>query len=248
MPVNSPEQFGTLVERLLDGSETIGLRGGRENEFRCYQRWASRSGAELWVPITGSNEALGVNPHFAGESIVRVGLINRLLADPGSGAFYGWAQPEGDDPKTGCYPFVFEAPDFCCHDDIVLPAIVEVQIAAFAHELSVFSSEEDFSKWSANELKFASRSFVPSGLFSAKETNTPPKAHAILTGHILKTEYRTNEATGAQFMWAKVDTYGGIFDVVADLELVNAVPKVGGVLTGSFWLSGRVKKPANKKP
>jgi hypothetical protein len=46
--------------------------------------------------------------------------------------------------------------------------------------------------------------------------------------------------TGREFWWALVESYGGIYDVVIDAELVEDAPRVGGVVNGTFWLSGRV--------
>jgi hypothetical protein len=252
MPFISHEEFGALVERLIGDTETLGWRNGGWHEFNRYHRWSSPCGAELWFQVATNNEIIGINPHFSGESAVRVGLTGKL-ARPGEGtvdgAFHGWAQPEGDDPQSGCYPFVFDAPDFCCHEDVAIPSLANVQIAASAHEFSIFNSPEDYYASQTGEMKFASQLFIPSGLFSPSGENTdPPQAHAIFTGHILKAEYRTNEATGCRFLWAKVETLGGVYDVVADCELVKTAPVVGGVLSGAFWLSGRLARlPKSKR-
>jgi hypothetical protein len=185
-----------------------------------------------------------MNPNFSGESAVRVGLTARVARPEDTaldGAFHGWAVPEGDDPKTGCYPFVFDAPDFRLLDDLRLPAIVGAQIAAFAHEVSLFSSPGEHAASQTGGVKFSSRSFIPSGLFSPSGSVTEPlQAQAIFSGHIREAESRRNELTGKLFWWALVETLGGSFDVVIDPELLETSPKVGGVLSGAFWLSGRL--------
>jgi hypothetical protein len=185
-----------------------------------------------------------MNPHFSGESAVRVGLVARIIRPDGTdldGAFHGWVAPAGDNPESGCYPFVFDAPDFQLHHQMHLPAIAEAQVVAFAHEVSLFTSPEAHAAWQTGEIKFASQSFIPSGLFSpGGESTEPPEAQAIFTGHILKTEIRRNELTGKRFYWALVETLGGKFDVLFDPELVADSPTVGGVLSGAFWLSGRL--------
>jgi hypothetical protein len=251
MPVNSPEEMVALAKRVVDNCASLDCPQGR------YLRWSSPSGAELWLQIDAENSLVGMCPHFSGESAVRIGLTDRVIRPDGTaldGAFHGWAEPADDDPESGCYPFVFDAPDFLLHRELQLPAVVKAQIAAFAHEVSLFPSpgaydaslppagpSPDNPELLVPARGFASQSFIPSGLFSpGGQTTDPPQAHAIFTGHILKTETRRNELTGREFYWALVETLGGTFDVIIDPGLVESAPKVGGVLQGAFWLSGRL--------
>ena len=76
----------------------------------------------------------------------------------------------------------------------------------------------------------------PFGLFGSPGDG----ALAVFTGHILAAGDRRNGLTGEVFCWTLVETLGGVFDVVIDSELITETPQVGGVLSGSFWLSGRV--------
>jgi hypothetical protein len=46
--------------------------------------------------------------------------------------------------------------------------------------------------------------------------------------------------TGKQYYWAQVDALDFSMDVVADPSIVAVPPHVGGVLSGHFWLSGRI--------
>lgn len=66
-------------------------------------------------------------------------------------------------------------------------------------------------------------------------------AHAILTGRVLQTEVRVNELTGGGFRWASVMTLIGEIDVVANPAVVAGEPTAGGVVEGTFWLSGRIR-------
>ncbi len=91
-------------------------------------------------------------------------------------------------------------------------------------------------------MKFASQSFIPSGLFKSPDDDSPPRAEAFFTGHVLEAERRTNALTEMDFIWCLVETLGGVFDVVIDPQLLPEVPRVGGVIQGSFWLSGRILK------
>jgi hypothetical protein len=57
---------------------------------------------------------------------------------------------------------------------------------------------------------------------------------------VLAADEKVNVLTGRAFYWALVETLGGAYDVVIDSRGLSGVPAVGGVLSGSFWLSGRI--------
>jgi len=235
-PVNDESDFLALANRVANDCDAVNVPGGR------YLRWASDCGAEIWLQLDRTHNLIGMVPHFAGESSVRVGITSRIARPDDTamdGAFHGWADPPGEDPETGVYPLVFDAPDYCRHGALTIPSIVPVQLAAFAHEISVFDSPDAYNASQAGEFKLASQSFIPSGLFSPDgEPTEPPQAYGIFSGHILQTAKKRNPLTGHSFYWALVDSLGGVFDVVIDPALMGHEPEVGGVLTGSFWLSG----------
>ena len=66
------------------------------------------------------------------------------------------------------------------------------------------------------------------------------KAEAAFNGHVIAVERKTNQLTGSEFVWCLVRSTGGTFDVVADPEVLPGQPPVGGVISGSFWLTGRI--------
>ncbi|MCG8349407.1 MAG: hypothetical protein MI924_16700 [Chloroflexales bacterium] len=238
IPIQSQDELLALAQRVVDNSI------GHDTEHGYYLQWSSSCGAEVWLQINQNNDLIGVTPHFSGKSRVRVGLTQRVLHPDSTeldGALYGWADPASDDPASGCYPLVFDTPDFTLHQHILLPAIVTVQVAAFAHDVSVFASAKAFAASQTSEFKFASKSYIPAGTFTPDgEEVKSPEAHAMFTGHILEAEMRTNQLTGQAFYWALVETLCATYDVVIDPELLDALPHVGNVLYGSFWISGRI--------
>lgn len=127
------------------------------------------------------------------------------------------------------------------------PEIVEVQLAAFAHELKLFETEAAYqSDGEKDQPRMAEESFIPAGLFKPGGSNIePPEAYAVFTGRILETERRQNPVSGEPFYWAMVKTLGGRIDVVASPELVTTPIVKGGILSGSFWLSGRIVSREN---
>lgn len=238
LPVVSEEDMNALANRVGPLAERLAAPSG------VYFHWSDPSGAEMWLQVNGNNELIGMNPHYAGRSAVRVGLTARLPSAGLSeldGSFHGWADPVGDAPDTGCYPFVFDAPDYRLHEGLSLPVRKEVQIAAFAHEIAAFETVATYEASQTGDLKSASQSFIPSGLFTpAGDSTVPPQARAIFTGHVLAADEKINVLTSRAFYWALVETFGGAYDVVIDSSLLPGVPEVGGVISGSFWLSGRI--------
>jgi hypothetical protein len=241
---STDEEFRELTYQAYEQGVRLRVEQG------VYLHWSPGEGVEIWGQLDNEDTIIGFNPHFAGDSVMSVGLtarIERAEASALDGAFNGWANPSGDNVEFGDYPFVFDAPDFRLCDSVKLPSIVEAQIAAFAHELSAFESDEAYYASQPKEPKFAAESFIPSGLFTPEmEDVEPPQAHAILTGRVLNTALRINPVTKSEFLWAKVQTFGGVFDVVADPLIVNGAVVEGGIIHGSFWLSGRLRNTDGK--
>lgn len=229
----SQEHFEEFTEGIVDETTVI------ETDEGMYLRWSSPSGAELW--LQAADEMLvGAHPHYAGESSLAVRVTAQVRRDDGTpldGAFHAWANPQPD--LDGDYPFVFDAPNFLEVAAMPLPADVRVQLAAFAHELTCYPSEEEYERSQERELKFASRSFIPTGLFS--DAGAPAESMALFAGHVVRAERKRNEDGGGEFVWMSVDTLGGTYDVVADPSLLEELPAPGSVIRGTFWLSGLVR-------
>ncbi len=216
-----------------------------------YIRWASPSGAELWLQVHADGALIGVTPYFSGTSAVHIRLTAAITQPDDAtldGAFHCWADPREEDSESGLYPFVFDAPDFHLYPPFTFPCIAQAQIAAFPHEVEVYGSPEEFSERQSDTPAMASQAFIPTGLFSdSGERAETPMAYAILSGHVITSETRRNELGGAQFHWAMIESFGGTYDVVIDPQQIPALPQPGAVISGSFWLSGRLTsypKPA----
>ena len=245
--VSSGEDLAALASQVTDKSERIVTGPGE------YLKWASPYGEQLWLQITSKGDAMGMNPHFAGKSSVRVGVearVARPAQTPLDGAFLAWANPPAGEATGGDYPFAFDCPDAARHLDLQLPAVVTAQVAAFAQRVSLYASADAYaSSPDAQGARGASRSFIPSGLISpAGEPVIPPESHALIAGHVVEAAPRVNVISGAHYWWALVDTLGGTFDVVIDPQLLPEPPRAGEVLSGWFWLSGRLltAEPAGK--
>jgi hypothetical protein len=244
--VSSGEDLAALASQVADKSERIATGAGE------YLKWAPPSGEQLWLQITHTGDAMGMSAHFAGKSSIRLGVEARVARPshtPLDGTFLAWANPPAGAATGGDYPFAFDCPDAATHLELALPAVVTAQVAAFAQQVSLFESARAYESSPAS-AGAASRSFIPSGLISpAGEPVIPPESHALIAGHVLEAAPRVNAISGSHYWWALVDTLGGTFDVVIDPSLLANQPRAGNVLSGWFWLSGRLMTgAAGEKP
>jgi hypothetical protein len=232
------EEFTRLTAHAAEQGEVIDSPRG------YYIRWSPGAGAELWAQANKRRELIGCNPHFTGTSRIRAGITQPPIIgteSPLSGSLYCWAGVTEDEPAGGV-PMVIDLPDLdLVRERIRLPAVVTMQVAAFAHHLNCYADDEEFHSSQAEGLKFAAESYIPSGTFTPDlKDREPPQAEAIFAGHILEAEIRTNPYTGQPFQYLSVRTLPGIVDVVADPAIVQGQPLIGGVAHGTFWLSGRI--------
>ena len=241
--VSSGEDLAALASRVAERADTINANAGD------YLKWAPPSGEQLWLQLKKSGDAMGMNPHFAGKSSVRVAIEARIARDahtPLDGTFLAWANPPAGAESGGDYPFAFDCPDAATHDALELPAVLTVQVAAFAQQISVYESPQVYdAAQAAQGQAFGSRSFIPSGLISPNgEPVVPPESHALIAGEVIEAAERYNSVTGEAFWWALIETIGGTFDVVIDPALIFQPIRAGNVISGWFWLSGRLQTDA----
>ena len=232
-PTSSNEQLNGYIERWLANVTEIPCRKGH------YLKFADESGAEIYLQMDFGGEFTGLNPYFNGKSRRKVFLTNMIERDssPMDGGFHAWAN--GEKEGEGDYPFVFDVPDIFV-GKIDLPTVSEIQLNAFAtNDLAMFENEQAFLDSQTEEVKLASNSFIPIGLFRQNE-GVPPQAHGQFAGTIKEFELRTNQFSGANFYWFLVETLGGEIDVVSDPNYIKNEPRIGSIIHGSFWLTGKI--------
>jgi hypothetical protein len=243
-PVNGDEDINEMIISVMKNAQEIPCPNG------FYIKFSDESGAQIYLQGNKDQELIGFNPHFDGKSSRKVGLTTSIERDSSEldGGLHGWANPENEDfENSGEYPFVFDVPDFRTIGKIEFPKICEIQLTAFAsNDFKVFESEDDFYKSQKNETKFAAKSFVPSGLFAFNEDENRDLSLArpigMFAGEIKEFDLKKNSLTNENFYWFLIETLGGEIDVVADVKLVLNKPKIGGIVNGQFWLSGRLIK------
>ncbi|MFC3150035.1 hypothetical protein ACFOEK_03260 [Litoribrevibacter euphylliae] len=233
-----------LAEHASEHATEIPCKHGR------YLKWSSPEGPELWLLVNTDNNVIGMIPSFSGKSKFLTsitGLVNLANDTAFEGCIHGWANPTDEDPESGDYPFLFELINKGEYDELEYPFTSEISLSAFAHEIHIYSSESEFNSHKTEEPKFAAESFIPSGLFV--EDDGEPAPYAIFTGRVIESSVQTNPLTHQTYHWALVKTLGGEIDVLIDNTLVDKPIIEGGILTGSFWMNGKIltPKPAKKK-
>ncbi|MEI7555824.1 hypothetical protein [Candidatus Chlorohelix sp.] len=214
-----------------------------QSNLGFYSLLAPGAGIEVWTQLD-EEKITGCNPHFHGSSRVKVGIAKIWRSEewPLEGSIHCWANPNEQNPEQGDYAFVVDVPDLdLAYEKLECPGFATLQLAAFAHQLECYRDEETYYNSQSRQRKFAAESFFPTGLFQAPEGEqaTPP-ATAIFAGHIEAVETRTNPDSGYEFLYMSIKTLAMTLDVVADPEMVKGEPILGGVISGSFWISGRV--------
>jgi hypothetical protein len=243
-PTRSEQDINDMISHVLELAETVACppRG-------FYLKFSDASGAEIWLQGNNEQELIGFNPHFAGKSRRRVGLTRAIERESSEldGGFYAWANPSGEAVEiSGDYPFVFDAPDFRLNQISKFPYVCEIQLTAFAsNDFKVFRDEKEYDESQKDEIKHAPNCFIPAAIpaIDADDADVDlsvVRPIAMLAGKIKELELKKNVLSGEKFYWFLVDSYGGEVDVVADMKLIQSEPQIGGIVSGQFWLSGRI--------
>jgi hypothetical protein len=240
LPVARRKDFKRLGSRAVSEGEAVPVDGG---EYRVLR---SETGAELWAGVDRRGKLRALTPHFGGCARTNARMLQRIARAEDTmfdGALDGWAvdglPAAADDESRDITPLRFDVPDARTHATLRLPAVAEMQIAAFAYESSWTQDVAAFNAAQATEdAPFAEQAFAYLDVFD-EDPERP--ADAMLTGRVVETEVRVNELTDVGFRWASVVTLIGEIDVVADPAVVVGEPSAGGVVEGTFWLSGRIR-------
>lgn len=244
--------IGFPVRHEQDVNDVIMQVLNHVSEIRCprgfYLKFSDASGAEIYLQGNFDHELIGFNPHFAGKSRRKVALTQAIEREASEldGGFHAWANPPDDSGEKGEYPFVFDLPDFRTVPALQLPQTVEIQLTAFAsNDFKIFADENEYAESQESEIKYASKSFVPTGLFAFDDEKNEVDLSIVrpvgmFAGEIKEFELKTNTLTNAEFYWFLVETLGGETDVVSDPKWIDKQPQIGGIVSGQFWLSGKI--------
>lgn len=247
IPLHTMEDAPALFTPLLDDTTPL------ESTIPGYVYWVweAGQGTEIWFQFNETtNTIISSSPAFKGMTRITVNVTQALEEEsPLEALLQGWVNPRDNDPESGDYPMVFTWLDKGLHPQLEYPQIHTFQITAFAHELVAYPNEDAFSAANQNpgssandndvKVSFAPESFIPSGMFVEEEGDTPTPT-AMFTGHVLEVRELTTPLSDTPFYWIRVKTFGGEYDVVATNDVIKGKPITGGIVTGVFWLRGRM--------
>lgn len=228
-----------LVEILNRVSSQLRTKGCSHG---TYAHWSSSQGAELWLHLDGANQLQGLDPFFRGTTRMRLGIVTRIQRsddDPFDGIALAIVQPHEERPDRGVGRLALSLIDYGLHEELPLPLLADYQVAAFAHDLSIYESDEIFSEAQESGIQFSPESQVPIGLF-VSDRWTAPAPFAQITGHVLSSAVLTNPLTGQAYHHLEVRTFGGDVDLVAEAGLYSGIVPVGSVVSAECWVCGRM--------
>lgn len=231
--IDSEQAFENLIEGIYQSTIPIQASTG------MYRLYSDPSGGQIWLQLDSEGDIVGANPHFEGRSRRKVKISYPIEGQesPLDGAFHAWATEGGEgSTDTGEYPFFFDMPNFRSIHLSEANGLATIQLAAFAHEIQLYESEEAYDQsQEAEEVQYAAESFIPAGLFGNQ--GDQPEAMAVFTGRITYWEEKVNTFTGESFHWLLVATLGGEVDVLVDSRMVSQPPRINGIVSGYFWLT-----------
>ena len=237
--VDSEEDYDAWARRAAGEGQGLSVAKGE------YRILTSDAGPQLWAAVDRRGRVVALTPHYAGTAVCCARLTDRITRADESrfeGAFDGWAVSESPtspaDASCDTVPVLFDAPDYLAHLELRLPALVDVQIAAFAFECTWHRDLETFEAAQATaELPLAEEAFLYLDVFAEDPQRA---ATAVLSARVVETAVQVNELSGCGFRWASAHTLVGDIDIVADPAVVEGDPIAGGLVDGTFWLSGRI--------
>jgi hypothetical protein len=211
--------------------------------------WRDSSGARLEFVLDPRRDLLCLTPSFDGPARVRAKLTG-FIADAEC-KFCDRVQVEIMGP-TGevCYPLVLQLHRLALlRSRLELGAALELSITGFAGESRSWATVAEYEAQPSEGRRFAAQSLIPLGVFTKPGESATPAA--LITGTVRATESRVNLGTGQPFVSAVVETFGGLYNVVAAAGEASQV--VGGVLQATCWMMGEVTGglatgPEQKKP
>lgn len=238
--ITDQDDLVDLAFAAVNGGEAFESKNG------IYVRWDAGNGAEIWAQLDEENKISAINPHFSGKCIVPMGLTRHVELAEGSkmdGGFYAWVAPSSEDfDASGKYPLVFDCPNFDLLIDEPLPALANVQLSAFAHQMSAYADARAFDKaQAAEEIQHDQKSFLATGLFDENyEELDPPLPMALIVGIVKQARRLENPFGGGYYHHVVLETLHMDIDIVAAVGSSDGIPRSGGIVKGTFYLSGRI--------
>lgn len=210
-----------------------------------YRRLDIGSGIELWGQTYPLSQLRGINVHYRSSTTQVVGLTRKFTAphNPFDGSFEAWINPEfeltdGNPDFYGDYPLIFNTPCFRWYENLKLPVLAEIQLAAYARWVDFHDDDQSgIPIPGIDDIVLSPNYFIPTGTFKEADDELPaPEVE--FGGTILQSSLLTNKGYKKQFYKVTVQTYSMEIDLLIAPELITQPLEPGKVLVGSYWLTG----------
>jgi len=240
-PVQDMDAYWKLARRAAqEGERTVAPDGS------ALARWAPGIGVEIWAHLNPAGDVLGAVPFYSAGHAYRVSVIG-TGDDPDEemeGWIDGWLEPvEEEEPLSGAFPLRADLVNYALTRTrlVSFPTLQRVDLAALAHEAELFDSEAAYARAPGDVYRVPLGSFTSAVHSGADEdTGAVQESAALFSGRIVSAQAQVNPVTGAHFWWIQVKPQGATLHVFADQETLGGEPSEGRILSGSFWMLGKL--------
>lgn len=239
--VETQDEYSWLIDKVLP----LAVPHSTHDKL-SYLRYTDPSGAEIW--LCGDNDTSQIvcaTPCFLPTTTQKVGINTVVPIENGQfgdGTAHGWLNvhkySEQNGWEDGDYPIIIDLPDYLNHQ--ASSQILSAQLTLFAENVDIYANEDEFEYSQEQQgLNFSSEFFSPSGMFVEENNSATPSAQILAALTVVASEKRCNTLTDTEFYWCRVTTYGGEYEAVYPIDMFNELPKVGNIIFGNYWLTGR---------
>ncbi|MBH5329454.1 hypothetical protein H9Q10_07215 [Eikenella sp. S3360] len=221
-----------------------------EGQSAGYHVYTDPSGAQLWIITDQDGSILTVEPGLAAQSTQTIGIQGSRGHEDGTGDLHVWINGNQFDENGACisgdYPLLFSQPDFQTLPPDFPAQSLPARLYAIAEEAECFESPEAYEAMQESqpegEIQYAANSIIPTGLFvSENDPDAGPQPTAFFNGTVTAAETRTNQLSGQKFYWCRLATYCMEIEAVFPLEMLEHAPAAGNLISGHYWLGGRIE-------
>jgi hypothetical protein len=239
-PVDNIDAYWALARRAAAEGTRMPVPGGS-----ALARWGSSQGPEIWAQIDPAGEVTGITPFYATGAPHRIAItgIGEDPEEPLDGWIDGWLEPrEPDEPYSGAFPLRTSLVDFALVRNRIttFPTLGAVEIAALASEVELYDNEAAYRAAAGEIYRPPVESFASAAHASVDEAPAFQEPSALVSGRIAQSRVLLNPVTESEYWWLQILVLGVTLHAFADRPTLGRDPRAGNIVSGTFWLVGKV--------
>lgn len=239
-PVDNMDAYWALARRVAAEGTRLPVAGGG-----ALVRFELPQGPQVWAQIDANGEIAGITPFFATGTPYRIAItgIGEDPEEPLDGWIDGWLEPrDSDEPYSGAFPLRTSLVDFAVVRSRIttFPTLGRVDIAALASEAELFDNEEAYRTAPGEIYRPPAESFASAAHASIDDTPAFQEPTALISGRVTHTRMLINPVTESAYWWLQVRVRDVTLHAFADRATLGGDPREGQLLTGTFWVVGKV--------